>query len=478
MAMGVLPLLAVAAIRFSDAKRRVQVMGPLVSAVAVSVVALSTYAHMLVLGAPLFVLPVVLDRRPGERPLVRVRRGLRITVLTVVSISAAYIIVPVWFGHTLDLIRRNSDITAGWPLPGFSPDEVLGFMRTVTPKPSSARVVWSLVSVAVIALSALFVRTSHRRLVRYFAIFVGLVALSYVAVYWREGGPSYRQWKWITFFEPAVVVLALTVVVVALEGLIALRTSRTKGIAVTAALGFAVVASANSASRTGNGPGVLRDWLFVSPAHYGLSTDPLLKTIPAVNINMSTAWENMWAVYFMPNKTLYMRGLSYYPISNPLAEWTLVGRVGTMEGPAVYDVNSRFRLLREDPAGPLSVDSNALGGTISVSLNQRSLASGQISGTVAATNNGRARWLPLTSQVGGVQVGVHLADASSHVVANDWARVPLISDRYFNLPPDSTTIQPFSLPRLSPGHYELTFELASEQVAWFGPTVTEEVDVP
>jgi hypothetical protein len=185
----------------------------------------------------------------------------------------------------------------------------------------------------------------------------------------------------------------------------------------------------------------------------------------------------MWAVYFLPKKTLYLESESYYPRSAPRADWTLVPGGGAMRGPAVHDVNASFRLLHEDPSGPVSVDPAALDGNISVALDQKSVSSGQLTGRVSATNLGPARWLPQSAPTGGVAVGVHLENENGDTINYDWARVQLITGRIFDLPPESTTDESFTLPMLPAGHYRVEFELVSEQVAWFGGSVVEDVVV-
>ena len=174
----------------------------------------------------------------------------------VASVAAALLIVPVWFSTTVDYIRSRGDVTAGFALPGFNPPELLGFMRMVTPRPSSARVIWSAISVVTIGSLAFIVRTSYRRLVRYCAVFAVLVFASYAAIYRREHGPSYRQWKWITFFQPMLVVMVVAIGSLALERIASSRRSRRRGVAVLTAACFGVIVSTNTGSGIGT---ALRD---------------------------------------------------------------------------------------------------------------------------------------------------------------------------------------------------------------------------
>jgi hypothetical protein len=349
-------------------------------------------------------------------------------------------------------------------------------MRQVLPKPSAARVIWTVVTIVVITALALVARGPCRRLVHYFTLFTIFVFLAYGAIYRREGGPSYRQWKFITFFQPTLVVLVVAVGAVALEHMVARWTTRTKGIAVAVAAGFAIVVSTNTGSGVGTALRDRRQIAYASSEYFGLSTDPTLKTITAINVDLYPGWDTMWAVYFLRDKTLYLESLSYYGVSAPHADWTLVPRTGSMHGPAVHDINAFFRLLHEDRTGPQSDNAVALDGTLTVSLTPPT--SGTITGTVSATNTGRARWLALSAAIGGVAVGVHLEDETGHIVDYDWARIPLIPDRAFDLPPDSTTDEPFTLPTLPGGNYRLAFELVSEQVTWFGAPLVDNITVP
>ena len=64
------------------------------------------------------------------------------------------------------------------------------------------------------------------------------------------------------------------------------------------------------------------------------------------------------------------------------------------------------------------------------------------------------------------------------MVEYDWARVPLIEGRTFDLPTGSTTDAAFEMPALPAGRYRLVFELVSEQVTWFGTPIAEDLVIP
>jgi hypothetical protein len=478
MAMAVAPLVAVAAIRLDQAAGRRQVLGPLVSTVAIFLVMLSHYAHMLVLGAPVFLLPVLFDRRHREPWRVVRRRTVRTLAFMGAAAVIAIVVVPLWLALAIDLVRSNASVTAGFSLAGFTPPELLGFMRAIVRHPSSTRFVWSGVSIVVVMALAFVARASHRRLVHFLARFSAVVFLSYWLVWRREHGPSYRQWKWISFFQPTLVALTVTVAAVAVEQLVTARLRWRRGAALVVTGAFAVIATANTGAGEGTALRDRRKFQFVSSEHYGLAADPMLKDLTELNINVGPYWDAMWAAYFLSGKHLYLQQPSYYPTSQPRALWTLVSRVGSMHGPAVHDVNARFRLIHDDPHAPSSGVRNALDGTLAISIDADSLSSGHIGGAVSATNNGKARWLPPAASTGAVAVGVHLEDQHGRLLAEDFARVQLIDSRSFDLPPDSTTDQTFRLPALPPGHYRLVFQLVSENVAWFGAGVVEQLTVP
>jgi hypothetical protein len=247
---------------------------------------------------------------------------------------------------------------------------------------------------------------------------------------------------------------------------------------VAATVGFAVIVSTNPGSKVGTALRNPRQMAYGSSEHFGLSADPVLKGIPALNIDVTPFWDTMWAMYFLADKRLYLESDSYYHQSPAEADWTLVPRVGAMRGPAVHDINSLFRVLHDDASAPESVEVDALDGDVTVSIDQSSLSSGIVRGVVSAENVGRARWLPPSAGTGAVAVGVHLEDADGRMVDYEWSRVALIPERKFNLPPDSTTEEPFTLPPLAPGHYRLGFELVSEDVTWFGIPAVADIVVP
>src|SRR5205814_5379383 len=125
--------------------------------------------------------------------------------------------VPEWLISGIRLARHFQQTDAGWTLPGFLPVELLGFIRAETPHPSAARWIWSGVAIGLFVLSAWALRKREAVISRFGVAVVLLILGSYGAVFLKEGGPSYRQWKWITFFQPLFVAVIVATVALALE---------------------------------------------------------------------------------------------------------------------------------------------------------------------------------------------------------------------------------------------------------------------
>ena len=222
---------------------------------------------------------------------------MRLALVVGGGAAVAVVIAPVLVSLGLKTAMSRGTVAAGWPLPGFLPVELMGFMRQVTPHPSIARVGWSVLILGVFIACAWLARGTHRIAVRFSVTAAALILVSYLLLYHREAGPTYRQWKWITFFQPLFVALVLVVILLGVEVVLGRRWhGPTAAVVCAGALAFAVIVSTN----TGDGPGTAqrdhRQLLVADRDDIDLRTNPALRDVDQLNIAVGPYWDSMWAV--------------------------------------------------------------------------------------------------------------------------------------------------------------------------------------
>jgi hypothetical protein len=134
-----------------------------------------------------------------------------------------------------------------------------------------------------------------------------------------------------------------------------------------------------------------------------------------------------------------------------------------------------FFLGKGSPPVSDSLERLQLKARIGIRLDQPAVASGDPPrGHATLTNVGEATWLPGTTKVGGVNLGVHLGTSDGRPLDVDYARIRLAT----NTPPGCTQEIDFVLNPLPPGAYVLEFDLVSEGVGWFEANGSATVRVP
>lgn len=123
-----------------------------------------------------------------------------------------------------------------------------------------------------------------------------------------------------------------------------------------------------------------------------------------------------------------------------------------------------FFLTRRGSARRDSRERDGLMGEIAIDLERSEVREGEpIRARATVHNVGTAVWLPGSTQVGGVNLGVHLRLGDGRPVNVDFARVVLDGE---TLPGGIQRID-FTLEPPPRGNYLLEFDLVSEGVAWF-----------
>jgi hypothetical protein len=429
---------------------------------------LLTYPHMAFLTPPI-VLAIFALSDPR-----RVRDIARVVGVVAAAFLLGCALIP---ERALLSARRLVDlesVVAGWPLQGVLPWGLVGFQRSFRQTVSPATLVASALLLIGCAAAALIHHRSTQDLNRFPAMPILAVGLgSYAVFYFGKGGPSYVQWKWLSFFQP-LIILAIFVPVLAL---LKLRWKQSATEALLLILGGLLIVVNESSVTASKTMTASANW--VSPDLGQLGASPALEGIDELNVSLPRYWETMWAAEALQPRHLYLLEESYFSRSAPVAPWTLVQSSTVPSGvlsQEVRQINATYSLVaRAD--GTTSDQSSGLGGRISVVVDDLRVTEGSsIVGHITVSNVDSSVWLSSGSGLGSVNVGVVLMDTSGAVVTQDFARIGLRAFPFTVSPGDQASV-PFTLEGLPEGRHRLHFELVSEEVMWFGDASSTEIDV-
>ena len=297
------------------------------------------------------------------------------------------------------------------------------------------------------------------------------ILVSYLLVFTRDATPTYRQWKWITFFQPLLVGVVLITLLLGFEVVLRRRRDRSAvAVLCVTAVGFGVLVSTN----TGDGQGTaLRDRRqldLVSRDTVDLGVNPALRDLDRVNIAVGPYWKSMWASYFLADKSLRLQEKTYWTSRSPEPGWTLIPASAVLSGSTVRPVNGSYQLLWND-GGPTSTMPAGLDAAVEVTLEPTASGADVVTGTARVTNTGTTAWLPSVGRLGSVNLGVQLADATGSITDDDFGRIALSPELRQPIPPNTTLTVPFSIPAPPDPTAELVFRPVAELVTWFGPQV-------
>jgi len=286
------------------------------------------------------------------------------TVVMISALASALILTPVIPG-LIDRVRAVGGSSFGWPLPVLSPLQILGLAdfepmtaisRSAMIGPSSSTPgtsgQWWLIAVTIIALTAVasavgFVKQGK---VPLFPLATSaFVLVSYRAFFDREG-PSYAQWKWITFFQPLLSIAVLVSLWIILDAVLERLPDRRRviaGVAVALGAGLSIIML---------GP-LFRLWS--QPWWY--VTDDLADVqrvassgLGRVNVLVDDYAESMWTGYFLNPIQTSMVSASYFPKTGSTEGWTVTKDQYVKTSPVrEVPLNSTYRLVCfKEPCSP------------------------------------------------------------------------------------------------------------------------------
>jgi len=304
---------------------------------------LSVYPHMVVMGS-IALLPVSAIAIESWRAFFR---RIIVTGLTFTGAGAlAAAIAPGLVSDAIEITRELEGVEAGWPLPAVFPVEMLGFQTSVDTTQSWITVAISgLLILGLVALAVVAWRRGLGSRAAPLLTAAAVAIVTYTVVYHREGGSTYRQWKWVTFFIPLFVAVCLALVVlVAFSATKRADVSRQIGWGVLA--GYFVVTGLVFASAVGF-PLRSSGFLSVAPDQIDLEVNPHLDDIDELHINVAPYWETMWLAYFLRDHDLTLATESYYPPAAPVGRFYIERNdVPVAPGADAIPLNNTYRLVR------------------------------------------------------------------------------------------------------------------------------------
>jgi hypothetical protein len=322
-AMSVAPVVAMLIVYVNVAERRDRasfVFGAATIALLTLPVVL-TYPHMALLPQP--ILLGVAWLADGFRDLAR--RAGRLVGCAVAGVAAAVLLVAPAAAGALERARDLGGVDAGWALGLLSPIQALGFQRfpsmidLTQPGSTTWRFLFEAAALGVMLVAATVVMVRAQRSNAWLGALTVVAVLASYRLVFQTQGYSYRQWKWISFFQP-VLSTALLAVVCAAAVVILHRFAVAPNI--PRIVGTVVVA-AWIAVLTWNAHTLTDDrWTVVGRDLTDLAAvaDSELKV---VNIAATPYWETMWAAYFVAPVRSRLVHESYYGTSDPTARWTV-----------------------------------------------------------------------------------------------------------------------------------------------------------
>jgi len=417
---------------------------------------LLTYPQMVVI-VPLVLLPATYVVQDAKKFF---HRGVIFVLGVLLGMAGVFGRVGPAIERTLDLA---GDKTNGWPLPALYPSELLGYQGSTKPISHTVTIALSIgIFCLVVGAGISAWRRGYVIPIRFGLLTILVSMTSYFAVYQRNDGPSYQQWKWISFFLPIFVVAVLIVLVIGFFSIFP-PSRATKAFVIVLISGLGVL-------------NLMRFEPFyedvskaapVTPSMSQLSKSSVLRDVKELNVAAGPYLWSMWPAFFAVGQRVSIIDPSYYS-SPPIAGApTLVSvtDTGIIRPPGTKLVGESYALVPA-LAGPSAGDAANLGAFVEVSTASTKVKVGApILLNYKVRNTGKAPWLNMGAERGSIHLGVRQYSSEGVLIA-DIARVILSRfPGYLDAGQTVTGTTTLTLPE--PGEYRLVVTPVSELVAWF-----------
>lgn len=417
---------------------------------------LLTYPQMVVI-VPLVLLPATYVVHDVKKLF---HRGVIFVLGVVLGMAAVFGRVGPAIERTLDLA---GDKTNGWPLPALYPSELLGYQGSTKPISHSVTLALSLGIFGLVAGAGIKAwRKGYVIPIRFGLLTILVSMTSYFAVYQRNDGPSYQQWKWISFFLPIFVVAVLIVLVIGFFSIFPpSRSTKTFVIILISGLGLLnLMRFEPFYEDVSNAAPVTQSMLKLSNAR-------ALRDVKEMNIASGPYLWSMWPAFFAVGQRVSIIDPSYYSSPPIVGAPTLVSVADTaiIRPPGTKLIGESFALV---PAleGPSTGDAANLGASIEASVASTRVKAGvPFSLKYKVRNTGKAPWLNIGAERGSIHLGIRQYTSEGAFVA-DIARV-ILSRFPGYLDAGQAVTGATTVTLTEPGDYRLVVTPVSELVAWF-----------
>lgn len=434
-----------------------------------------TYPHMLIfIYAPLIVYAFFISLYGKSLSL------LRWITFVLASLSATLALSPHRAWTLVSSLLFMGGVEAGWFMPWFSPDTILGLTLKVInliipPYNEFIRTSLSIPLSLLIVIIMLFGLLAAYKTSRKIFILAGSFLLVMVSGYellsymgqTDAGWGGYKSFKFLSFFLPLLL----------LSSLIWFRNARltfARGTGILSSVILALLVGVNIFSALHSTNVMSAHYKDVSPDTADLKKIEGNPEVASINILGRDAWNIMWEANFLLWKQLYMEAPSYYPAASLDGEWDLVQcSPAAVDGSTVIPdgiipVNSTYVLRR---AGLFAEDSilpdEGFRAELSTSNDIFTTAINRNSTVTVPTkikNLSNSVW-PGKCVSGSkypIIVGYRWLDMSGEVSQGKSVFLP-----YDLNPGDQVTLDAVITTPDKPGQYTLELDMIQEQVAWF-----------
>ena len=416
------------------------------------VVLLLTYPHMAFVVPPILILVIA-------PKMFRSQFRLFILVIAMVGSGAVLLLLgkfAVAFQRMKDLAGDNIN---GWPLPGLYPSEIFGLQWSESIKPMNSDLVASVVLVLLVIASIFVIRQSGGNGLPSVSILFWMGG-SYIYMY-LSSGVSYRQWKWITFFQPFLLMAALVPMCVAIFMIMKNRKITLPFVCLL--LGGLV--AGNYQRTTSYSHGVVTGTYLVEKTTAQLGSE--LGDLKRLNIKTGPYLESMWPAYFARNQETNILDPSYYSSSVALVAPTLVSKnFQVSDGVEYQELNSGYKLV-EFPSGNSSVSLDGLASKIEIERDSFTIGAGKdVTFNVRVTNTGQSAWLGGGLSVGSVNIGARVISKNGTQLNSEISRSTIVEFPNY-VRPDEDRLVLVRLKIDEPGDYLVEISPVAEGLAWF-----------
>ena len=416
------------------------------------VVLLLTYPHMAFVVPPILILVVVPKMFKSQ---------FRLFILVTAMVGSGAVLLLL--GKFSVAFQRMKDLAGdkvnGWPLPGLYPSEIFGLQWSESLKPTNGDLVASVVLLLVVVVSIFVIRRRGSNGLPSVSILIWLGG-TYMYMYWSSG-VSYRQWKWITFFQPFLLTAALVPMCIAI---FLIMKNRRMALPLVCLLLSGLIAG-NYQRTMSYSDGVVTGTYLVEKKTAQLGRE--LGGLKRLNIKTGPYLESMWPAYFARNQETNILDPSYYSSSLALPAPTLVSKnFQVSDGVEYQELKSGYKLVGF-PSGNTSVSLDGLASKIEIKRDSFTIGAGkEVTFNVRVTNTGQSAWLGGGLSVGSVNIGARVILKNGTQLNSEISRSTIVEfPNYVRTDEDRLVLVRLKIDQ--PGDYLVEISPVAEGLAWF-----------